>query len=82
MPARKCLNVRFWLPPQPIDATQALNLTAGVSNPNRRHSLADVRYRADFVRLAPESRRDSGRSRESEVDPIETLFSVVRALVE
>ena len=25
-------NVRFWLPPQPVDATQALNLSAGVSN--------------------------------------------------
>jgi hypothetical protein len=25
-------NGRYWLPPQPIDATQALNLSAGVSN--------------------------------------------------
>jgi hypothetical protein len=25
-------NVRFWMPAQPVDATQALNLSAGVSN--------------------------------------------------
>ncbi len=30
--------------------------------------MADVRYRADFVRCTPESRRGSGRSRESEVE--------------
>ncbi len=39
------------------------------STPNSRHSLADVRYRADFVRFTPESGRGGGRSRESEVDP-------------
>ena len=43
-------------------------------SPNRRPSLADVRYRADFVRFTPESRRDSGRLRESEVDPFRTLM--------
>jgi hypothetical protein len=42
-------------------------------SPNKRHSLADVRYRADFVRFTPESRRGSGRSRESEVDPERTV---------
>jgi hypothetical protein len=26
------MNIRFWLPAQPIDATQALNLSAGVWN--------------------------------------------------
>jgi hypothetical protein len=25
-------DVRYWLPAQPVDATQALNLSAGVSN--------------------------------------------------
>ena len=29
-------------------------------SPNRRHSLADVRYRADFVRFTP-NKRHSGR---------------------
>ncbi len=42
-------------------------------SPDSRHSLADVRYRADFVRFTPESRRGSGKSRESEVDPEQTL---------
>ncbi len=32
-------------------------------SPNRRHSLADVRYRADFVRFTPGSRH-SGQGRE------------------
>ncbi len=27
------------------------------STPNSRHSLADVRYRADYVRFAPENGR-------------------------
>ena len=30
----KILNVRFQLRSQPVDATHALNLLAGVSNPN------------------------------------------------
>ncbi len=42
-------------------------------SPNSRHSSAEVRYRADFVRFTPESRRGSGRSRESEVDPLRTF---------
>jgi hypothetical protein len=28
-----CKNVRSWLPAQVVDATQALNLSAGVWNP-------------------------------------------------
>ena len=43
------------------------------ATPDSRHSLADVRYRADFVRITPESRRGSGRSRESVVDPKATF---------
>ncbi len=42
-------------------------------SPNSRHSLADVRYRAVFVCFTPESRRGSGRSRESEDDPTRTF---------
>jgi hypothetical protein len=42
-------------------------------SPNRRPSLADVRYRADFVRFTPQSRRGSGRPRESVPDPQRTL---------
>ena len=38
-------------------------------SPNRRHSSADVRFHADFVRLFPNSGRGSGRSRESGFDP-------------
>ena len=30
----RALNVRYVLPAQPVDATHALNLSAGVSNPN------------------------------------------------
>jgi hypothetical protein len=30
----KIIIVRFWLPPQSVDATHALNLSAGVSNSN------------------------------------------------
>ncbi len=45
-------------------------------SPNRRHSLADVRFRADCVRFTPESRRGSGRSRASAVDPIRTFERV------
>jgi hypothetical protein len=38
------------------------------SSPKTGHSNADVRYRADFVRFTPKSRRGSGRPRESEVE--------------
>ena len=31
--SRSLADVRFTLPAQPVDATQALNLSAGVSNP-------------------------------------------------
>ncbi len=46
--------------------------------PESRHSLADVRYRADFVRFTFRSRRGSGRSRESEVDPQRTFTPDLR----
>src|SRR6266436_9127152 len=42
-------TVPFWLPAQPVDATQALNLSAGVSNPkvSRGRSLS---WRATLFR--------------------------------
>ncbi len=39
-------------------------------SPNRRHSLADVRYRADFVRSPPSSGRGKHPRRMSQVDPM------------
>src|SRR3974390_3485990 len=46
-------HVHFWLPVQPVDATQALNLSAGVSNPRvlRGRSLS---WRATLFRWACE----------------------------
>ena len=43
------LNVRYWLPAQLVDATQALNLSAGLSNPKvlRGRSLS---WRATLLR--------------------------------
>src|ERR1700722_16932538 len=60
--SRATLNVRSWQPAQPVDATQALNLSAGVSNCMvSRGSLlvwfkaqtASARPRAGAVPLVP-----------------------------
>jgi hypothetical protein len=58
-------NVRFWLG---TVLTNNVRFTL-----DSRHSNRHVGYRADLVRFTPESRRGSGRSRESEVDPKPTL---------
>jgi hypothetical protein len=41
-------NVRFALPAQPIDATQALNLSAGVSKPNVSRGRSFNRRATEF----------------------------------
>src|SRR5207302_10370703 len=50
---RRSIYVRFALPAQPVDATQALNFSAGVSNPRvlRGRSLS---WRATLLRWACE----------------------------
>jgi hypothetical protein len=50
---RRAGHVRFVLPAQPVDATQALNFSAGVSNPRvlRGRSLS---WRATLLRWACE----------------------------
>ncbi len=42
------------------EQTKSTNLKDVRSTPNSRHSLADVRYRADFVRFTPKSRHQCG----------------------
>src|SRR5438876_11270888 len=50
---QRSVNVRLVLPAQPVDATQALNFSAGVSNPRvlRGRSLS---WRATLLRWACE----------------------------
>ncbi len=65
------LNVRFWLGTVLTDPDKQ-----GPLFPQQQTFEPYVRFRADFVRFTPESRRDSGRSRESEVDLERTLTTL------
>jgi hypothetical protein len=41
--ALNACDVSYWLPAQPVDATQALNFSAGVSNPSQLCQCSGLR---------------------------------------
>ncbi len=53
----------------------------GRFRPESRHSIADVRFCADFVRFTPKSRPSWWCRRRSVVDPFQTLLTLREKLI-